>query len=337
MVQPSTTKTRNRPTPQHRPPTNQHPIPPTFPPHRPSRPPVAKDAELDTVPVEDPAPEDPSQAEVTDAVGAALAQGIAAPMIATPLIAAPQAAPATERAMQLHIETSVTLPATGMTITDPKETPPKAKTAPRDPLQDAAQASTQAPTQSTATTLPADSRAARLPEAAQDKPDSASDLPDDLTPTPQLQAQPVQAQPTDPKTALLRTDLPGWEKVLADRIAADLSDDGSEIELTLSPEKLGPLKIRLELADGQAQVKIVTATPEAAKLFTETQHRLSEHLARAGLDLGAQTADSRQSQDDRPAPRGLRATEFMARAGRREAEATAPTRRASAGLVNLMA
>ena len=147
----------------------------------------------------------------------------------------------------------------------------------------------------------------------------------------------VQAQPVEQKAAQVRTDLPGWEQVLADRIAADLADDGQEIELSLSPEKLGPLKIKLELADGQAQVKIITATPEAAKLFTETQHRLSEHLARAGLDLGGQSAESRQPRDDRPAPRGMRATEFMARAQRGEVEAAAPTRRAGAGLVNLMA
>ena len=90
---------------------------------------------------------------------------------------------------------------------------------------------------------------------------------------------------------------PGWEVALADRIAAELSSDGKEIELDLAPETLGHLKIRLEVVDGLAQVRIVTETPEAARLFQQNEHRLSENLSRAGLSLGGQDAASRDAQN----------------------------------------
>ncbi|AWB49676.1 hypothetical protein HYN69_15250 [Gemmobacter aquarius] len=137
----------------------------------------------------------------------------------------------------------------------------------------------------------------------------------------------------------LRTDLPGWEQVLSERISAELSDDGQEIELSLSPEKLGPLRIKLEMVDGLAQVKFITATPEAARVFTEAQHRLTEGLSRAGIDLGSQSAESgRQGSqpDDRATPRN-RMTEFLTHSRRIEAGDAPGLRRAAAGLVNLMA
>lgn len=94
----------------------------------------------------------------------------------------------------------------------------------------------------------------------------------------------------------IQTGRPGWEAALADRIAAELSGDGKEIELELAPEKLGHLKIRLEVVDGLAQVRIVTETPEAARLFQQNEHRLSENLSRAGLSLGGQDTMSRDAQ-----------------------------------------
>ena len=158
-------------------------------------------------------------------------------------------------------------------------------------------------------------------------------------------AERVEAQP-------VRTDLPGWERVLAERITAELSGDGQEIELSLSPEKLGPLRIKLEMVDGLAQVRIITATPEAARVFTEAQHRLTEGLARAGIDLGSQSArsdgqggraESGQSGgqsggngDDRSGLRG-HANEFMTLARRNGAGDAVAVRRSGAGLVNLIA
>lgn len=154
------------------------------------------------------------------------------------------------------------------------------------------------------------------------------------------QALPPMTQSVDRAVAQpLRTDLPGWEQVLSERIAAELSDDGQEIELSLSPEKLGPLRIKLEMVDGLAQVRIITATPEAARVFTEAQHRLTEGLQRAGIDLGSQSAESGQQgrqTDDRAATRN-RMTEFLTHSRRIEAGDAPALRRAASGLVNLMA
>lgn len=99
--------------------------------------------------------------------------------------------------------------------------------------------------------------------------------------------------------APVMTDRPGWEGVIAERIAADLSEDGSQIEMELSPDNLGNLKITLDMSTGEAQVRFVTETPEAARLIQQNEHRLSEALSRAGLSLGGQETTSRDPQGDR--------------------------------------
>lgn len=141
-----------------------------------------------------------------------------------------------------------------------------------------------------------------------------------------------------PGTALAM-ERPGWEAALVERITAEMSDDGQEIELELAPERLGQLRIRLEVIDGQAQVRFVTETTEAARLFQQNEHRLSESLTRAGLSLGGHDSTSRdapgQGRDDR-SERGMRATGMIL-------ERTDPSRPGAAmlrpgqGLVNLIA
>lgn len=136
--------------------------------------------------------------------------------------------------------------------------------------------------------------------------------------------------------APIATDRPGWEGALADRIAAELSGDGQQMDLELAPEHLGRLRIRLEMTDGQAQVRFVTETPEAARVIQQNEHRLSESLSRAGLSLGGQETASRDPQgDQRPA----RSEGVAARFLERPVEGLAATipGRAARGLVNLIA
>ena len=158
----------------------------------------------------------------------------------------------------------------------------------------------------------------------------------------QTAAQATGHLPTGP----IQTMRPGWEAALADRIAAELSSDGKEIELDLAPEKLGHLKIRLEVVDGLAQVRIVTETPEAARLFQQNEHRLSENLSRAGLSLGGQDAASRDAQNNgaqgqngqTPGERGARMRGVEMHFDRQGAGALAEMAgRAGRGLVNLIA
>ena len=136
--------------------------------------------------------------------------------------------------------------------------------------------------------------------------------------------------------APIATDRPGWEGALADRIAAELSGDGQQMDLELAPEHLGRLRIRLEITDGQAQVRFVTETPEAARVIQQNEHRLSESLSRAGLSLGGQETASRDPQgDQRPARGEGVAARFLERPV--EGLAAALPGRAARGLVNLIA
>ncbi|MEZ5753694.1 MAG: flagellar hook-length control protein FliK [Paracoccaceae bacterium] len=130
---------------------------------------------------------------------------------------------------------------------------------------------------------------------------------------PMPQQAPAMVGPAQPTPAAafaaqapIATDRPGWEGAIADRIAAELSGDGQQIDLDLAPEHMGRLKIRLDMTDGQAQVRFVTETPEAARLLQQNEHRLSESLSRAGLSLGGQETTSRDPQGD-PSARGGRA------------------------------
>lgn len=155
---------------------------------------------------------------------------------------------------------------------------------------------------------------------------------------PQMQGTtPVTAQPVT--SAPVAVDRPGWEAALTERIAAELSEDGQQIELDLSPERLGGLKITLEISDGQAQVRFVTETPEAARLIQQNEHRLSESLSRAGLSLGGHESasrDAQQQQGDRSgrgAPRGAEIA-FQRPAEPRPGMISG---RAGSGLVNLIA
>lgn len=157
--------------------------------------------------------------------------------------------------------------------------------------------------------------------------------------TPQQAAQVVAQMPAPTGFAApapIATDRAGWEGALADRIAAELSGDGQQMDLELAPEHLGRLRIRLELTDGQAQVRFVTETPEAARLIQQNEHRLSESLSRAGLSLGGQETASRDPQgDQRPARGDGVAARFLERPV--EGLAAAIPGRAARGLVNLIA
>jgi flagellar hook-length control protein FliK len=155
---------------------------------------------------------------------------------------------------------------------------------------------------------------------------------------PQQAAQavmPTQGAVTFAAPAPIAVDRPGWEGAIADRIAAELSGDGQQIDLEIAPEHLGRLKIRLDMTDGQAQVRFVTETPEAARLIQANEHRLSDALSRAGLSLGGQETTSRDPQGDRPTRGEGPAARFLERSV--DVQAAPLPGRMGRGLVNLIA
>jgi flagellar hook-length control protein FliK len=110
------------------------------------------------------------------------------------------------------------------------------------------------------------------------------------TPTP----APAAPQPTA-RSGPARLDMTQaqWAETLVEEVTRHAAGPGTErLTLTLTPERLGTLQIRLEMQDGLTHVHIVTETPEAARALAEGQQRLAEALTRAGLEPGSQSAQS---------------------------------------------
>lgn len=82
---------------------------------------------------------------------------------------------------------------------------------------------------------------------------------------------------------------PQWPEQMVQDIRQGAATNTDSLTLTLTPERLGPLQIRLETLDGVTHVHIVTETPEAARAIAEAQPRLAEAMARAGLEMGTQS------------------------------------------------
>ncbi|SPF80085.1 flagellar hook-length control protein FliK [Pseudoprimorskyibacter insulae] len=87
-----------------------------------------------------------------------------------------------------------------------------------------------------------------------------------------------------------------WPETLVEQIEAMSFGEGDQVEIVLSPERLGKLRIQMELRDGAATVQIITDNPEAARLFNDQQGRLSEMLQKAGLDLAGHQAGTGSGQ-----------------------------------------
>jgi hypothetical protein len=159
--------------------------------------------------------------------------------------------------------------------------------------------------------------AAKPPEAAVPLADPAAPAPEiprpvAVTVSQAPAAQTGQTPAASPSLPILQTQRPDWPLDLAERLIEGASlrslGTGGLMEIRLDPDTLGPVTLRLEVADGTANVAIVTQTPEAARLFTDNQQRLADALARAGLDLGQHSAgtDARGGQQSRERPDGAR-------------------------------
>lgn len=120
---------------------------------------------------------------------------------------------------------------------------------------------------------------------------TAQPLPPDSRATTPVPAAPQRV----PDTAPLDTTQSGWEAALTERITTRATELGQEIEITLTPDNLGTVRIKLDLSDKAATVQIVTDTPQAAQLFQQSEARLAEALNRAGLSLTSHDASSRDA------------------------------------------
>jgi len=64
-------------------------------------------------------------------------------------------------------------------------------------------------------------------------------------------------------------------------------DGGGEIRLTLKPESLGSVRIRLSLEDGKIEGRIVVDTPEARQAFEAGIDSLTRALQADGFQTGS--------------------------------------------------
>ena len=100
---------------------------------------------------------------------------------------------------------------------------------------------------------------------------------------------------------------PTWTDSLIEDIQMQAADGAEQIDMTLTPERLGRLQIQIEMRDGAANIRIITETAEAARLFNDAQGRLSEMMERAGMDLAGHTAGQQgdaRGQRDQTVPEG---------------------------------
>ena len=144
-------------------------------------------------------------------------------------------------------------------------------------------------------------------------------------------AQPTQ-QGSAPAQVQIQTPLdmsqPDWAEKLVEEVSLQPMGRGDTLTLTLTPERLGPMQVRLEMQDGQTHVHFITETPEAARLLTEAQSRLADLMSRAGVDLGSHSASTGQGsqQNDRsaqgaPLQNGMSAPQQDSATDQREAPA----------------
>lgn len=104
-------------------------------------------------------------------------------------------------------------------------------------------------------------------------------------PQPAISAAPVSALLPQP----LDLSAQHWPEQMVQDIRQSGLGSTDSLTLTLTPERLGTLHIRLEMQDGLTHVHIVTETPEAARALAEAQPRLAEAMTRAGLEMGNQS------------------------------------------------
>lgn len=146
--------------------------------------------------------------------------------------------------------------------------------------------------------------------------------------------------PPAPPPVVIDTGRAGWENRFTDHLSARLSETGSSIEIRLSPDTLGPVTITVEMTDGAAQVQIVTETPEAARLFQQSEHRLADSMSRAGLVLAGQDTASRNPRDNGRdgRPRTGRTGDLGGIPSLRQGfDAAYPLQRRASGLLNIVA
>lgn len=98
---------------------------------------------------------------------------------------------------------------------------------------------------------------------------------------------------------------PDWSGELGQRVVWMARNDVQEAQLTVNPQHLGPIEVRLSLTEDRATAQFFSPHAEVREVLQEALPRLREMLAGAGVQLG-QSDVGAQSQQAFQQPGGTR-------------------------------
>lgn len=125
--------------------------------------------------------------------------------------------------------------------------------------------------------------------------------------TPQLQATPFAT--------------PQWQHALGNEVVRLFQRGEQRVSLQLTPAELGPLLIDLKVSDQQAQLQLLSATPQVRAALEQALPLLREALSAQGISLG-DTYIGNQSQGEHHADQSPRG--YPQRSSEPDAEVAAP-------------
>ncbi len=120
------------------------------------------------------------------------------------------------------------------------------------------------------------------------------------TPTAAVSSPTLPAQASAAAAAHIAPHLyaPAWREAVGQQVLWMAQREHQMASLTMNPPELGPVRVTLAIADGQASVSFVSLQPEVRQALQEAVPRLKEMLADAGLSLQQASVDSGDARDD---------------------------------------
>jgi flagellar hook-length control protein FliK len=113
-------------------------------------------------------------------------------------------------------------------------------------------------------------------------------------------------------------DSPQWGNELASRVLTMTHEKWSEAAISVTPDELGPIEIKLRFEGDRVHLQFGATSAEAREALSSNMHRLREMLAGDGLSLGQALVGQHGAGSDRRAPAGTPNIPFAA--GAAEAE-----------------
>ncbi len=116
--------------------------------------------------------------------------------------------------------------------------------------------------------------------------------------------QQIEQRPATQSTAVLQVSAPvsspGFADALAHQVVWMVDKDAQVAELRINPPELGPVEVRLTVADGEATAQFVSTHAEVRTAIETSIARLRESLAEAGIQLGQASVSAESFRDQTP-------------------------------------